>query len=218
MVSDGEEGITLQNALMCVDILGLLGCAGVSTVWLTRLLSLMHPGRVVPEEWRFQALASCAMMARSAVTSTRSPYPTHYFSFSRLSVLDLLPPPHRAQGSGGPGGRGGGSLEADPAGLGPPPESCLELRNVAWPFSKEYLFWAWVRVRAFPATTDPRSPRQCVLSVSLESDGRVFEVFVSPRMVVLRMEQARGGEAELEAVNDRIVPGQWFSLAVHHTR
>jgi hypothetical protein len=288
-----DEPVRAQNALMCIELLGLLCCPGVSTVWLTRVLSLMHPGRAVPDEWRFQALAACVTMAQSAVVCSRMPSPALFFSFVRpyertlsarssasavvysaageaswsmsSAIASAAASAAAASGSGGSGSGGSGSGRAAAgdlsgatgAGSGAAGSAAaaaaavaagagagaatgassaaavvdstprgdegndnipgIELRGVSWPFAKEYMVWCWVRVRTF-ATTSAAAARPCILSVSL--DATRFEIFVSPKRLVLRLELVKGAstELELEAVSESIVPGQWFSVAVHHAR
>jgi hypothetical protein len=49
------------------------------------------------------------------------------------------------------------------------------------------------------------------------AEDRLFEVYLTQRTLVMRM-VTKGSESELEAVCDSITTGQWFSVAVHHTR
>ncbi len=85
---------------------------GVSTTWLLRLLSIAHPARVVPSQWRFQALNGVTVMAVSSLNRMRArTAPSAYFSFPR------------------PGNPAALSFSA-------PLSTGLTLRNVAWPFAR----------------------------------------------------------------------------------
>ncbi|MDR3737896.1 MAG: hypothetical protein P4L40_02645 [Terracidiphilus sp.] len=215
-----DADVRTHNGLLCVECLCLIHCAGVSPLWLHRLLTLVHPARLVPNSWRFQTMAGLTTMAISASSRARMRCsPPVYFTFPRPQPVGehMTQPP-----------------QAETA-------AALTFRNVTWPFAREYCLWLPVRVRSFgtlPASAQaspvggtlitssrnavkspgPVTRASVVTFKSTDSSGMLFDVYVMPGKVVLRCEPAAGVWTELEAFSERIMPGRWFNLGIQHTK